>query len=706
MRDAAASSSAPPGTPAPPPVTRMPPAGSLAEALFVTAATAGPVPLLAPRDSGDGPGVSAVELRDRVVALALGLVASGTVPGSRVALLTRDPYHWAVLAHALWAVGAEVVAVHPESSRARIGWILRDAGCVAVAVDDERGVMTVGPLVSSLPRVRHVWQLDDGALDALARRGSLLPAVTVGSLRRLVPPDATAVVAYGENAADGAGGKTKVSGSGATSGGTKPGEESRADRPRGRLLSHRGLAAARDALLPVLVRMHHGSRRPPVLLSTAPLRTAYGITVLTACVRGGLLFGHRPEPDGDTLRHALRSLRPTLLCTDPYVLASLYSSLRKEFLRAARRESRTAGRTVLFERAAGTAREFAAAVERRRLGEGPGPGLELRMQHTVHDRTVHRSLRAELGDRLDGVLACGAPLDRELALSYAGIGVPVHEAYGLTEAGGVVTAQPEGRELAGTAGRPLPGVRIHVDADGEILVRGTQVFQGYTGNGGNTGDPAGTGDPADTGTTLRNGWLATGDLGRMDNEARLTVLGRRGELLVTAGGRAVAPGPLEHRLAAHPLIEHAVVVGDDRPCVGALITLDPEFLEYWRAELGPHDGGTALRAREENALRTEIGDAVARACRTLPPGTEIGVFRILGERLTRAEGLLTPALRPCREAVVRRFELEIDAMYQTHRPRSGRSAEVLEVYESLKNYKDLESHKGYEDYEDDDNVFR
>lgn len=683
----------------------MPSAGSLAEALFVTAATAGPVPLLAPTDSGDGPGVSAVELRDRVVALALGLVASGTVPGSRVALLTRDPYHWAVLAHALWAVGAEVVAVHPESSRARIGWILRDSGCVAVAVDDERGVMTVGPLCSSLPEVRHVWQLDDGALDVLARRGSLLPAVTVGSLRRLVPPDATAVVTYGEEwyGEGGADGNRGVSGAGGKSRGTETGEESRAGRPRGRLLSHRGLAAARDALLPVLVRMHHGTRWPPVLLSTAPLRTAYGITVLTACVRGGLLFGHRPEPDGDTLRQGLRSLRPTLLCTDPYVLASLYSSLRKEFLRAARRESRTPGRTVLFERAAGTAREFAAAVERRRLGEGPGPGLELRMQHTVHDRTVHRSLRAELGDRLGGVLTCGAPLDRELALSFAGIGVPVHEAYGLTEAGGVVTAQPEGQELTGTAGRPLPGVRIQVDADGEILVRGTQVFHGYTGNGGGS---------AGTGTTLRNGWLATGDLGRMDNEARLTVLGRRAELLVTAGGRAVAPEPLEHRLAAHPLIEHAVVVGDGRPCVGALITLDPKFLEYWRAEQGPHDGGTALRAREENALRTEIGNAVATACRTLPPGTEIGVFRILGERLTRSEGLLTPALRPCREAVVRRFELEIDAMYQTHRPRSGRSAEVLAYYENLKshkelkNYKDFESYKGYEDDEDDDNVFR
>ncbi|KUN20003.1 long-chain fatty acid--CoA ligase [Streptomyces antibioticus] len=603
---------------APPSVSPL--TGGLADSVFETADRHPTLPMLARRSgppTAPWEEVTAVEVRDEVVDLAKGLVASGIAPGNRVAIMARTRYEWTVLSHALWAVGAEVVPIYPTSSRDQVECILRDAGCVGVVVEDEQSVMTVGSVCASLPRLRHVWQLDTGALEQLVERGEFIPFTTVESLRRIVLPDSTAAVVY-------------TSG---TSG-----------RPMGCAVSHRGLASACDVLLAgwrhtVVPPGGQGS-----VLAFLPFSHVYGLLVQSLCIRGGLLMGHEPDLSPETLSASLLSFRPTYFCGVP----SLFEKIYKNFLRMAQQ----AGRGALFERAAETARDFAAAVERHRLGQGPGPGLDLRLQHALYERTVYRRLRAALGGRVLRAASGGSPLGRELCLFYEGIGIYVNDAYGLTETSGGVTAQPVGREKSGTVGQALPGTDIRVADDGEILVRGPSVFQGYVN------------DEAATRAALGSGWLATGDLGYLDPEGYLTITGRKKDVVITSGGKSVAPAFLEQRLRMHPLIHQAVLVGDNRPCIGALITLDPDFLTHWRAALALPGDAPSREAREENALREEIGRAVAAANSTVSRSESIRVFRVLPEPFDRTSALLTPSMKLRRDAIVEHYAFEIDAMYQ------------------------------------------
>ncbi|MEG8275112.1 AMP-dependent synthetase/ligase [Streptomyces sp. AHA2] len=617
--------------------------GGLADSVFETADREPARPLLARRAdpaSTTWEEITAIELREQVVDTAKGLIAAGLAPGHRVAIMARTRYEWTVLCYALWAVGAEVVPVYPTSSRDQVEWILRDAGCVAVVVEDEQGVMTVGSVCASLPLLRHVWQLDAGALEQLAARGHDVPVTTVDSMRRIVLPDSTAVIAY-------------TSG---TSG-----------RPMGCALSHRNLAAPCDTLLAgwghtAAPRGEQGS-----VLAFLPFSHVYGLMIQGLCVRGGLLMGHQSDLSGEALAAALRSFRPTYLYAVPSVLEKIY----KNFLRVAQQ----GGHGALFERAAATARDFAAALERRRLGRGRGPTLDLRLQHALYERTVYRRLRAALGGRVQRATSGGSPLSRDLSLFYEGIGIYVHDGYGLTETAGGVTMQPLGREKSGTVGQALPGMEIRVAEDGEILVRGPSVFQGYVG------------DDAATRAALRGGWLATGDLGRLDPEGYLTITGRKKDIIITSSGKSVAPAALEQRLRMHPLIHQAVVVGDNRPCVGALITLDPDFLAHWRAALALQ--GELREAREENALREEVARAVAAANSSVSPSESIRVFRVLPEPFDVTNGLLTPSMKLRRDEIVRHHASDIDAMYASRR-RPGRP-----------NARDEPSH-----WDDSDNVFR
>ncbi|MFE5400021.1 AMP-dependent synthetase/ligase [Streptomyces sp. NPDC056580] len=607
--------------------------GGLADSVFETAERTPALPVLA-RRSDAAPGgweeVTAVELRDEVTDLAKGLVAAGISPGHRVAVMARTRYEWTVFSHALWTVGAEVVPVHPTSSREQVEWILRDADCVAVVVEDEQGAMTVGTVCAGLPRLRHVWQLDAGALGRLSEQGAPVPLTTVESLRRIVLPDATAAVAY-------------TSG---TSG-----------RPLGCALSHRNLAYPCDTLLAGWLHTAAPPGEQPSVLAFLPFSHVYGIMIQLVCLRGGVLMGHEPDMTGAALASALRTFRPTYL----YGVPSVFEKLYKTFLRTAHQS----GRGALFERAAQTARDFAAAQERKRLGRGPGPGLDLRLQHALYERTVYRGLRDALGGRVLRGSSGGSSLSRELSLFYEGIGLRIHDGYGLTECSGGITMQPLGREKSGTVGRPLPGTEVRIADDGEILVRGPSVFQGYVGDEGRTRG------------ALRGGWLATGDIGRLDSEGYLAITGRKKDILVTSGGKSVAPQPLEERLRLHPLIHQAVVVGEDRPCVGALITLDPEFLAHWRAAMAPQGDAPGREAREENALMEEIARAVASANSAVSRAESIRVYRVLPESFAPDNGLLTPSLKLRRDAIVRHYAAEIDAMYEA-RSRAARRPSVQE----------------------------
>ncbi|GKQ35633.1 long-chain fatty acid--CoA ligase [Streptomyces sp. A012304] len=616
------------------PPAASPLTGGLADSVFETAARTPTRPALARRSAGSGAWeeVTAVELRDEVVDLAKGLVASGVSPGHRVAIMARTRYEWTVLCYALWAVGAEVVPVYPTSSRDQVEWILRDSGCVGVVVEDEQSVMTVGSVCASLPALRHVWQLDAGALEDLAHLGESVPVTTVDSLRRIVLPDSTAVIAY-------------TSG---TSG-----------RPLGCALSHRSLASPCDTLLAGWGHTAAPPGQQPSVLAFLPFSHVYGLMIQGLCLRGGILMGHQPDLGATALAEALRSFRPTYL----YAVPSVFEKIYKNFLRAAQE----AGRGALFERAAETARDFAAAVERRRLGRGSGPGFDLRLQHALFERTVYRKLRASLGGRVHRATSGGSPLHRDLSLFFEGIGIYVHDGYGLTETGGGVTMQPLGREKSGTVGRALPGTEIQVADDGEILVRGPSVFQGYVN------------DDAATRAALRGGWLATGDLGSLDSDGYLTLTGRKKDVIITSSGKSVAPYGLEQRLRLHPLVHQAVVVGDNRPCVGALITLDPDFLTHWRGGLSIQGDTPSREMREENALREEIGRAVAAANSAVSRSESIRVFRVVPEPFDQANGLLTPSMKLRRDSIVAHYAAEIDAMYQSRArlPRQGTPDEVL-----------------------------
>ncbi|MEU6816791.1 AMP-dependent synthetase/ligase [Streptomyces sp. NPDC046860] len=612
------------------------PAGGLADTVFETAETSPGLPLLARRaapGSGAWEVVTAAELRDEVVGLAKGLVAAGISPGHRVALMARNRYEWTLLAQALWTVGAELVPVHPTSSRDQVEWILRDAGCVAVAVEDELGVMTVGTVCAALPRLKHVWQLDAGALAELTERGADIPLTTVESLRRIVLPDSTAAVTY-------------------TSGAT--------GRPMGCALSHRGLAYPCDVLLAGWGHTAAPPGEQPSVLAFLPFSHVYGIMIQTLCLRGGILMAHEPETSEEALGSALRTFRPTYL----YGVPSVFEKMYKTFLRTAQQ----AGKGALFERAAQTARDFAEAEERGRLGIGTGPGLELRLQHALYERTVYRKLRAALGGRARRGSSGGSSLSRELSLFFEGIGLYLHDGYGLTETSGGITMQPLGREKSGTVGTPLPGTEVRVAEDGEILVHGPSVFQGYVGDEGRTR------------SVLRGGWLATGDIGRLDREGYLTITGRKKDVIVTSSGKSVAPAPLEQRLRMHPLIHQVVVVGEDRPCMGALITLDPEFLAHWRAALALQGDFEGRESREENALREELARAVASANSTVSRAESIRVYRVVQEPFAPDNGLLTPSLKLRRDAIARHFAAEIDAMYKarSRAARGGRPPEPVD----------------------------
>ncbi|MFC8965962.1 AMP-dependent synthetase/ligase [Streptomyces sp. NPDC057094] len=594
--------------------------GGLADSLYAAARDTPDLPQLARRPEGRSTlwtQVTAAELWDEVVDVARGFVRSGIRPGDRVAIMSRTRYEWTVFGYALWSVGAEIVPVYPTSSHDQVAWILRDAHCVGVVVEDEQGVMTVGSACAALPFLRHVWQFDAGALDRLVERGRAIPVTAVDSLRRIVLPDSTAVIAY-------------------TSGTTGP--------PKGCALTHRSLASPCDT---VLEGWGHTAAPPgeqPAVLAFLPFSHAYGLMVQGVCLRGGILMGHEPDLREEALSEAMLSFRPTYLYAVPFVFEKIY----KNFLRASQR----AGRGALFERAARTAQDFALAEERLRLGTGPGPGIDLKLQHSLYERTVYRRLRGTLGGRVCGAVSGGSPLNRELALFFAGIGILVHDGYGLTETSGGITAQPVGREKFGTVGRAHPGTQIRVDDDGEILVWGPSVFQGYVN------------DEEATRAVFRSGWLATGDVGRIDTEGYLTITGRKKDIIITSGGKSVAPAALEERLRAHPLIHQAAVVGDNRPCVGALITLDPEFVTHWRASRASRD--TAARdAREENELREEVRRAVAGANSTVSRAETIRVFRVLAEPFDLANGLLTPSLKLRRDAIAQRYAAEIEAMYQT-----------------------------------------
>ncbi|MFC9955293.1 AMP-dependent synthetase/ligase [Streptomyces prasinus] len=594
-----------------------PPVGGLADVVFQYAEE-DPLRVALGRKDADGrwQDVTSAGFRDEVLALAKGLLADGVRFGDRVAIMSRTRYEWTLFDFALWTVGAQVVPVYPTSSAEQCGWILHDAEVTAVVVEHEDHAMTIATVIDRLPRMRRLWQLDSGAVQELYDAGAHLDDEVVHRHRRAVTPDTVATVIY-------------------TSGTT--------GRPKGCVLSHGNFMREADIVMdrwePVF---HSGKDDRPATLLFLPLAHVFGRMVEVAGIRGRVRFGHQPRLDAAALMPDLTAFRPTFVLAVPYVF--------EKVLGAARRTAEREGRSGPFERAVEVAVRYADAVEAKAWGTGPGPSASLRMRHQLFDKLVYAKIRDAMGGRVRYAMSGGSAMDRRLGLFFAGAGVHVYEGYGLTESTAAATANPPGRTRYGTVGRPVPGVGVRLGDDGEIWLSGDTVFQGYLNN------------PGATAETLRDGWLATGDLGSLDEDGYLTITGRKKEILVTSGGKSVSPGPLEERVRDHPLVHQCVVVGNDRPYVAALVTLDQEAVEHWLSMRGAPRLPPAELVRDP-VLEAEVRRAVVTANTLVSKAEAIRTFRILAQPFTEEHGLLTPSLKLKRRAIQEAYEEEIEALY-------------------------------------------
>ncbi|MFD5149264.1 AMP-dependent synthetase/ligase [Streptomyces sp. NPDC058401] len=601
-----------------PPVVTGSPVGGLADAVFLHAREDPGRVVLGRKSDGVWGDVTSGELASEVLGLAKGLLAQGIRFGDRVAIMSRTRYEWTLFDFALWAIGAQPVPVYPSSSAEQVHWILYDSGCTACVVEDEDQAMTVGSVIERLPRLRRLWQLDAGAVDELVRDGLPVAEDVVHRHRSAVTPDATATVIY-------------------TSGTT--------GRPKGCVLTHGNFMFEADTMVTRWESVFQA--RPgdqPSTLLFLPLAHVFGRMVEVAAVRARVKLGHQPVLAAAELLPDLAAFRPTFVLGVPYVFEKVFA--------AARRKAETEGRTGPFDRAVDTAVRYAEAREQKAFGAGPGPSAKLRMEHQLFEKLVYGKVREALGGRVRYAMSGGSAMSRRLGLFFDGAGVTVFEGYGLTESCAAATANPPGAIKYGTVGRPIPGGTVHIAGDGEIWLHGAHVFSGYLN------------DPHATDAVLRDGWLATGDLGRLDADGYLTITGRKKEILVTSNGKSVAPTALEERVRSHPLVSQCVLVGNDRPYIAALLTLDMEGVAHWLAMRGRPRLPAAELALDPD-LTAEVRRSVVAANTLVSQAESIRTFRILGEQFSEERGLLTPSLKLKRRAIEKAYAKEVAALYRS-----------------------------------------
>ncbi|MFJ8634697.1 AMP-dependent synthetase/ligase [Streptomyces sp. NPDC093568] len=597
-----------------PPVTH----GSLADLPFDNAAAAPDAVVLSRRNAdGRWVDVTAAQFAEQVQDVAKGLIAEGLVPGDRIAVMARTVYEWTLLDFAAWAAGLVTVPVYPTSSVFQTRWILQDSGAVALVTETAAQAAALGPELDRVPDLRHMWVMDKGHVERLGELGAQQPDGEVGVRRGMLVPDTLATLIY-------------------TSGTT--------GRPKGCALTHGNFFTEVDNAIELLYPIFKArtSEEASVLLFL-PMSHVFGRMVAVACVRARVRLGHAPSLKAEDLLPDLAAFRPTCLLTIPYMLEKVFNS--------ARAKAETGGRVSSFDRAASVAERYGEAMEARAAGTGSGPSAALKTARAFYDPLVYRRIRNAMGGRVRYAICGGSPLGRRLAAFYTGAGIEIYEGYGLTETTAAATVTPPLKPRLGTVGWPLPGTRVRIAADGEILIAGDQVLRGYW-------DPAAGGVvPA-----AADGWLPTGDIGALDDEGYLTITGRKKELLITAGGKSVAPAPLENWLRSHPLISQCMVLGDRRPYVTALITLDMDGVTHWRRMNGKHSVPAELLVTDDE-LRAVLQRAVDEANKLVSRPESIRRFAVLPTDFTETAGHLTPSMKLRREVVMRDFAAEVEELY-------------------------------------------
>ncbi|MEU7801312.1 long-chain fatty acid--CoA ligase [Micromonospora arborensis] len=552
--------------------------------------------------------VTCLQFRDQVAAVARGLIAAGIAPGVRVGLMSRTRYEWTLLDYAIWTVGAVTVPIYETSSAEQAAWILEDSNAVAVVVETDAHAALIAGVRDRLPELSHVWQIDLGGVDELVATGATVELAEVERRRKAVRAQDLATIIY-------------------TSGTT--------GRPKGCMLTHRNMYADIANAVPVLPNLFNAGASTLLFL---PLAHAFARLIQIGLVQARATMAHCA--DTKNLVAELQAFRPTFVLSVPRVFEKVYN--------AAKQKAEADGKGGIFARAEQVAIAYSEALE-----TPGGPGLALRAQHVVFDRLVYGKLRAALGGRCRDAISGGAPLGARLGHFFRGIGVTVLEGYGLTETSPAAAANlPTGTRM-GTVGRPLPGVTVRIEDDGEILISGELVFQGYWRN-----------ETATAETLSSDGWFRTGDLGQLDSDGYLSITGRKKELIVTAGGKNVAPAVLEDLVRAHPLISQCVVVGDRKPFIAALVTLDEEALPAWLESAGMPADTSVEQLREHEALRKEIQAAIDTANQAVSKAEAIKVFRVLPRDFAETTGELTPSLKVKRQVVHKTYAAEIADIYR------------------------------------------
>jgi long-chain acyl-CoA synthetase len=554
--------------------------------------------------------LTAREFAGQVTSVAKGLITAGVRKGDRVALLSRTRFEWTVIDYAVAAVGGTTVPIYETSSPEQVHWILSDSEAVAVVVESDAHRAEVDKLRGQLPVLQHVWQIapsaGEPAVELLSSLGASVDADEVTRRRAEVGADDLATLIY-------------------TSGTT--------GRPKGCALTHRNLLTELKTATIVFGEMMSAESS---LLLFLPLAHVLAKIIQCGGVYTRTTIGH--VSDTKNLIDDLAAFRPTFVLSVPRVFEKVFNG--------ARQKAHTAGKGAIFDAAAATAERWSRAQ--------PSPGPLLRLQHAVFDKLVYGKLRAALGGRCVAAVSGGAPLGARLGHFFLGVGLPVYEGYGLTETSGGATVNTPGAQRIGTVGRPLAGTTVRIARDGEILVRGDLVFLGYWHNEDATAE------------AISDGWFHTGDLGELDDDGYLTITGRKKELIVTAGGKNVAPALLEDRLRAHPLISQCMVVGDGQPFIAALITLDPEALPGWRDQHDKTASGDPADPRdllEDPELLGEIELAVQEANKAVSHAEGIKKYRVLPVDFTESGGELTPTLKLKRTVVAKTYAAEIAALY-------------------------------------------
>jgi len=552
-------------------------------------------------------GVTAGQFLADVQAIAKGIIASGVEAGQRIGVMSRTRYEWTLVDYAIWYAGAISVPVYETSSAEQVQWNLMDSGSVALFAESAKNKAVFDQVAPDLPDVTRVWVFDNDDLETLKAAGVDVSDEELEARRATVQPDTLATIIY-------------------TSGTT--------GRPKGCMLTHKNLMFEVENVIAGLDEVFLAPGSSTLLF--LPVAHVFGRLIQLGAVRAKARLGH--APDVKQLLPLLQSFQPTFVLAVPRVFEKIYNS--------AQQKATAEGKGNIFDKAAHTAIEYSEALD-----EG-GAGFGLKLKHGLFDKLVYKKLRAAMGGQVEWAVSGGAPLGSRLGHFFRGIGITVLEGYGLTETSAATTvSRPDAIEV-GAVGQPFPGASVRIAEDGELLLAGDQIFVGYWNN------------PTATAEVLEpDGWFHSGDIGEIDDRGFVRITGRKKELIVTAGGKNVAPAVLEDRLRSHALVSQCMVVGDQKPFVAAVVTLDPEALPMWLKVQGKDESLTAADLISDAEVLAEVQGAVDYANAAVSNAEAIKKFVIVPDEWTEESGQMTPSMKLKRGVVQKEYEAQIEEIY-------------------------------------------